>query len=131
MKKISFIIYLALLLILLATNIAVFSIYQINDLSFYLFSSSLYFIFPFLSLLYILFLNIKKIEYKARKHDETFLAILIVVGAILLFIYGKINDYTVIFLSISVALFVVIFIFYGIFNLIKDRSIKLAGGKKE
>ena len=48
MRKISQIIYYLSLLALVILNAIVLSIYQINDLSFYLFTSSLLLIFPFI-----------------------------------------------------------------------------------
>lgn len=131
MKKISQIIYYLSLLALVILNAIVLSIYQINDLSFYLFTSSLLLIFPFISLFYILFLNIKKIEYKMRKYDEAGLIAFIISGAILLFIYGKINNYVEIFFIIGIVLFIIIAIIFLTLNILKGKiNGTIQGGKK-
>lgn len=131
MRKISQIIYYLSLLALVILNAIVLSIYQINDLSFYLFTSSLLLIFPFISLFYILFLNIKKIEYKMRKYDEAGLIAFIISGAILLFIYGKINNYVEIFFIIGIVLFIIIAIIFLTLNILKGKiNVTIQGGKK-
>ncbi len=131
MRKISQIIYYLSLLALVILNAIVLSIYQINDLSFYLFTSSLLLIFPFISLFYILFLNIKKIEYKMRKYDEAGLIAFIISGAILLFIYGKINNYVEIFFIIGIVLFIIIAIIFLTLNILKGKiNGTIQGGKK-
>lgn len=131
MRKISQIIYYLSLLALVILNAIVLSIYQINDLSFYLFTSSLLLIFPFISLFYILFLNIKKIEYKMRKYDEAGLIAFIISGVILLFIYGKINNYVEIFFIIGIVLFIIIAIIFLTLNILKGKiNGTIQGGKK-
>ena len=131
MRKISQIIYYLSLLALVILNAIVLSIYQINDLSFYLFTSSLLLIFPFISLFYILFLSIKKIEYKMRKYDEAGLITFIISGAILLFIYGKINNYVEIFFIIGIVLFIIIAIIFLTLNILKGKiNGTIQGGKK-
>ena len=131
MRKISQIIYYLSLLALVILNAIVLSIYQINDLSFYLFTSSLLLIFPFISLFYILFLNIKKIEYKMRKYDEAGLITFIISGSILLFIYGKINNYVEIFFIIGIVLFIIIAIIFLTLNILKGKiNGTIQGGKK-
>ncbi len=124
MKMIHRFIYCALLVITLIINVIVFCIYGLGDLFFYLFTSSLYYIFPFITLFYILFLNLKNISYKENKYDEVALMVYILVGTLILYLYTKltISISLWIYLICDIVLFIVITIVFGFIRNKKKRS---------
>lgn len=125
MLKRSKIIYFLLLILLLIGNIIFLILDKCNINSFYFLTSSLHIIFPFISLFYILFLNIKKIEYKTRKYDESSLITYIIFGSLWLFIYNKISTYIPLYVAyiISILAFIIISIIFLYLN-IKKGEIK-------
>ena len=66
-----------------------------------------------------------------RKYDEAGLIAFIISGAILLFIYGKINNYVEIFFIIGIVLFIIIAIIFLTLNILKGKiNGTIQGGKK-
>ena len=83
------IVYILVLLIVLLSCIIITCYDKFQVISFYYLSSSLFIIFPFISLFFILFINIKKINYQARKYDEISMISLIILGTMWLYLYTK------------------------------------------
>lgn len=112
------IVYILVLLIVLLSCIIITCYDKFQVISFYYLSSSLFIIFPFISLFFILFINIKKINYQARKYDEISMISLIILGTMWLYLYTKLKEYIelVVAYSISGGLFVVVLILFIILN---------------
>ncbi len=112
------IVYILVLLIVLLSCIIITYYDKFQVISFYYLSSSLFIIFPFISLFFILFINIKKINYQARKYDEISMISLIILGTMWLYLYTKLKEYieVVVAYSISGGLFVVVLILFIILN---------------
>lgn len=112
------IVYILVLLIVLLSCIIITCYDKFQVISFYYLSSSLFIIFPFISLFFILFINIKKINYQARKYDEISMISLIILGTMWLYSYTKLKEYIelVVAYSISGGLFVVVLILFIILN---------------
>ena len=112
------IVYILVLLIVLLSCIIITYYDKFQVISFYYLSSSLFIIFPFISLFFILFINIKKINYQARKYDEISMISLIILGTVWLYLYTKLKEYIelVVAYSISGGLFVVVLILFIILN---------------
>ncbi len=124
MKKINFI-FILIMSILLFINIGVLIYFKFNNLAYYILTSSLFIIFPFISLFLILFLNIKKIDYKARKYDEASLISYIILGSLLLFVYAKLNNPNlVIFYILSIGIFIINSIIFAYLNFKKGEITK-------
>lgn len=112
------IVYFSLLFLLLLGNFIYLCLDKFNIGSFYFLTSSLFIIFPFISLFYILYLNIKQIVYKARKYDEISLGAYVTIGAIWLFVYSKLTAYIDLLLAygISLVLFILLSLVFGFLN---------------
>lgn len=118
-------VYFALLALLLIGNVIFLILNNFKISSYYFLTASLFIIFPFISLFYILFLNIKKVDYRARKYDETGLISHIIFGSLWLFIFSKVNIYLDLYICylISIISFIIICIIFTYLN-IKKGEIK-------
>ncbi len=126
MKKEVKLIIISYIIDLILLNVVFGFMKGIGNGFYYLYTSSLYIIFPFLILITILVCEVKKIEWKRNAFLEVYLAILIIAGTLQMYLFSKIDlDINIIiWLLISTVVYIISMIVYYFFSkFIKNKDV--------